>query len=111
MTKTPEELAEEHRISRLTSRNYSQANELDLAYLAGYEAGLRADKWISVKEKLPEESGKYYATSQVYVDTNEFDSITKRWDWGNSSDWMIANHSEEIVTHWTNLPEPPKEEK
>lgn len=70
----------------------------------------RADsmcEWISVKERLPQATGKYLCAVK-----------DKRGNiWTIASDWSLEMKSwfgdygeiKNIVTHWMPLPDPPKE--
>jgi hypothetical protein len=81
--------------------------------------------WISVKDRLPDKSGKYLVTVTSNVDCKPFVKtawfLLKLWDnWqfkyecepnvpgfyngDGEGDWV-----ERMVTHWMPLPEPPKE--
>ena len=68
------------------------------AYKNGYEAG--KPKWISVKERLPEEDTAVltYRESGIEVEC--------RWHRGWDNDEFTCCQ----VTHWMPLPEPPKGE-
>lgn len=70
-------------------------------------------KWISVKERLPKEEGWYL----VYTTPNrEHKSINKAmfckgYAWGNFEPyWRGAGGHWANVTHWMELPDPPKGE-
>lgn len=62
----------------------------------------KENRWISVKDRLPEEEGKYLiCCSDGYQTTAEYENKT----------WLVyTGRYEEIedVTHWMPLPEPPK---
>lgn len=86
----------------------------------------RVPKWISVKDRVPEQTGLYNvylqeATSLVeqgmeasYVTTMWFDKKQMLWVDGDDSYNAVlsAVNTNEIhhVTHWCELPEPPKGE-
>lgn len=98
--------------------------DLYLAYENGYEAGKKdaTQKWISVKERLPEHSGPYLVWMLWEFDECRVHSIINfdadcgafgEWDdfydpgslgWAGSDFHEIAN-----VFAWMPLPEPPKE--
>ena len=62
--------------------------------------------WISVKDRLPEESG-YVLTYNGNCDVLSF---SKRWQKFNAYDALNNADNAIDVTHWQRLPEPPKEE-
>lgn len=79
----------------------------------------RVPEWISVKDRLPEESGNYivccddsscsygegiWYSSDVVVVSEYYEGS---WIWyEGGTEWSLEN----IVTHWMPLPEPPKGE-
>lgn len=67
-------------------------------------------RWIPVKERLPENIGLYLVIENHWLDGSPGIKIAK-W---NTADWFTADRkSSEItprVTHWMPLPEPPKED-
>lgn len=77
------------------------------AYDEGYRAGLEAaqPKWISVEERLPEESGSYL------VCTRRSDAFTAHF-YLNTNEWKphFAGSAGMHITHWMPAPEPPKED-
>ena len=86
----------------------------ETAYKNGYKKGKKdAVKWISVKDRLPEEEGWYL----VYTTPNrEHKSINKAmfckvYACGNFEPyWRGAGGHWANVTHWMPLPEAPKGE-
>lgn len=75
------------------------------AYKNGYGAGKKdAVKWISVKERLPEESGEYLAYCGEYdgICVLYYEVLKTKGKWRTR--WKGD------VTHWMELPEPPKGE-
>ena len=120
MTKTPEQMAEEYANSLWESPKYYQPewSESKNGFLAGYKAAENhfrdvtekvGPQWISVKDRLPKEgmevvigwfqqtaSNKLYWTTDVAILTNKV-----------FSGWRVYSE----VTHWMELPAPPKEEK
>ena len=83
------------------------------------ENGVTVQEWISVKDRLPEESGNYivccddsscsygegiWYSSDVVVVSEYYEGS---WIWYvGDTEWSLEN----IVTHWMPLPEPPKGE-
>jgi hypothetical protein len=72
-----------------------------------YEANI--NKWISVKDRLPDEDGYYlvyiianFCSENKQIITLYFSKLSKRFIYG--SDEIFT------VTHWAQLPEPPKED-
>ena len=59
-------------------------------------------KWISVKDRLPEEEGLYLV---AVVNDHERRYSKTAWYHGHGN-WFLHQK----VTHWMPLPEPPKEE-
>lgn len=65
-------------------------------------------KWVSVKDKLPEELelvlvsaiGSYFPESFYFIGYLEHGSF---WDMQNDCSYPVK-----ITTHWTEIPEPPK---
>lgn len=62
--------------------------------------------WISVKDRLPEQTGKYLATYKIH---NGSLKVGIAWfqSWEGESFWNDCAF--ERVTHWQPLPELPKE--
>ena len=94
------------------------------AYKNGYEKGKQdAVKWISVKDRLPEEDGVYlvfqkhtYGTCIAVLrfakDARKVDKYDFHRGWKNvwyryDSEW--GHITIDDVTHWMPLPDPPKE--
>ena len=84
------------------------------------ELRARVPKWISVDDRLPDETGRYLAVKKrIAPDTlggNRTDIVIIRFfeDSGfkmpiHIPDWINEEINEE-VTHWMPLPEPPKGE-
>ena len=68
--------------------------------------GVTVQEWISVKERLPEESGMYIVTANdghaQRVSFVQWQKKNRMWNLnGARSYWR--------VTHWMPMPEPPKE--
>lgn len=97
-SKTKSELIQ---ILRDYEHNYEvlwQANERGIK--AAQEMLQKAGRWISVKERMPEDGKNvlaYEGGGFFYI------------DWCVEGEWVIAGQSCGVVTHWMPLPEPPKE--
>lgn len=70
------------------------------------------DKWISVKDRLPDKDGEYLVCCECeigdftnrYIDLVQFDVTYNCWYYtDNEYDHILYN-----VTHWMSLPELPK---
>ena len=72
--------------------------------------GVTVQEWISVKDRLPENSGLYLVIQKHWLDGSLGTKIAK-W---NTADWFTADRkSKEItprITHWMPIPQPPKGE-
>lgn len=67
-------------------------------------------RWISVEERLPKDSVKVL----VYDALNQQVRIMYAHDdgsWWDERDRFYCNVEDGEITHWTSLPEPPKEEE
>ena len=67
-------------------------------------------KWISVKERLPEE-GKLvltYGPDGIIDVLTRYKASKNSWKWGRDGEFITLVFD---ITHWMPLPEPPKEEK
>jgi len=87
----------------------------------------REPGWISVKNKLPEESGHYWVNLHQSTDDDETDFVIDAWYTPNSlfytkiyvgweflNEWYdLTNDLRQDITHWKPyiVPEPPKEEE
>jgi hypothetical protein len=82
--------------------------DLYLAYENGYEAGKKeaTQKWISVKERLPESGTRALVMRFDFVTKTPFYDLL----WFDNGYWWNRNFTGDYaVTHWMPLPEPPKE--
>ena len=87
---------------------------VELEYQSGFADGQRAanrkkNKWISVKERLPEKSGLYLTYHA------KRGSMTMHYSVNNEA-WNAFDHEDRPkyalkVTHWMPLPEPPEVKK
>lgn len=66
-----------------------------------------AERWISVKERLPDKRGKYLVYGYLPLSNlNVFEIAT----YENDGKWWTAARTE-IITHWMPLPGPPKQKE
>ncbi len=68
------------------------------------------NEWISVKEKLPKETGSYLAS--ILRPNGKGGAIRDCWVlyWGGAGySGRMWTCEDAIVTHWMPLPDPPKE--
>ena len=83
-------------------------HDLKMAFDDGYQAGLEAaqPKWISVEDRLPEESGSYL------VCTRRSDAFTAHF-YLNTNEWKshFAGSAGKHITHWLPLPPAPNDNK
>lgn len=98
--KTPEQMAEEW------TEDNDECEFARDAFLAGYQAA--QPQWISVKERLPEVGTWCLWMYPTGPEVNQYE--------GKLDDDTMLFHrswydSDDEVTHWMPLPEPPKEEK
>lgn len=64
--------------------------------------------WVSVKDRLPEETGEYlFVYDNYYVTIGWFNAYKAEWRLGLS---RIGPIGPENITHWMPLPESPKED-
>ena len=66
-------------------------------------------EWISVKDRLPEESGTYLAYTEYIIYVLKYSAIHKLFNVYDSFEEETAQKLCINVTHWMPLPEPPKE--
>jgi hypothetical protein len=67
------------------------------------------NNWISVKERLPEIEALLYTTSGIIVLGDRYDN---KWrvcgHWRHDGTNWISDLTDNDITHWMPLPEPPK---
>ena len=84
-----------------------EPDEIDMALQMAIEA-LERDKWISVKDTLPEPGTDVLTYVQVADDESRIGAAHfDRGVWWDA----IFNVACEAVTHWMPLPKPPNEER
>lgn len=78
---------------------------------------LTVDRWVSVKDMLPDEDGRYLTyhgqsqMKQAFGLTGEDLISISTWSKQRGSWWSIENNRPIIgITYWQVLPEPPKED-
>ena len=70
--------------------------------------GVTVDEWVSVKDRLPEESGYYLVFADI--GRSEVLSYSKKYKAFNAFDDSYSESNVIPVTHWMPLPNPPKGE-
>lgn len=90
-------------------------DQYDKGYLNGYHAGLNANKWISVKDRLPDPKeydwvlGAVMATEERwYLPPHVVECRRGEW-WAMGDEFSLKDLGYE-VTHWMPLPEQPKDD-
>lgn len=88
----------------------NRARKLCLARVENIEP---AQQWVPVTERLPEEERNIYWVYTDFGSMHECRWTNNRFGLGESDTWGwsifdVPQHSK--VTHWRELPEPPKEE-
>jgi hypothetical protein len=77
-----------------------------------YEANI--DKWISVKDRLPDEDGEYLISMyHRFMIGGIYKKYTGRFVakyYAEYKEWRIMNDVCTSVTHWMPMPKPPKED-
>ena len=66
----------------------------------------RADDWISVDDRLPDEGGRYWCY-MVYCGSLAVHSYQWNCSW-NEKEWGDMAKPSDKVTHWRPLPPPPE---
>ena len=70
--------------------------------------GVTVHEWISVDDRLPEESGYYLVFADI--GRNEVLSYSKKYQAFNAYDDSYSESNVIPVTHWMPMPNPPKGE-
>jgi len=65
-------------------------------------------KWISVKDRLPENNTECLVRIKWRNTFGEWIKDTMLWDYAGDS-WAVED--DEVVTHWMPEPEPPEDEE
>lgn len=109
--KTKQELAEEYfkdQVQEEPTRSYTKYQAI-MAFLAGFTACEERDKWISVNDRLPDDTKT--GTYLVYGDctNNGYNSIDiATYGYFNNMKEPRFNKFNQ-PTHWKHLPKPPEE--
>ena len=89
---------------------HSIDTQQDVEYVADHliSSGVTVQEWISVKDRLPQENGRYLTANKRWDDKiNVFDL------WFNGGFWYVDGEDDVFdfeVTHWMPMPNPPKGE-
>ena len=70
--------------------------------------GVTVQEWISVKDRLPEENGRYLTANKRHDDKIDVFDL-----WFDGGFWYIDDEDDMFdfeVTHWMPMPQPPKGE-
>lgn len=97
------EMADE--IRRIRESYFGQADYLFAKKL--FEDGYRKQEWISVKDRLPEESGEYLVFGRTFGNKKPKIWICECIGIGSVMGWCNSAKNP-IVEAWMPLPEPPK---
>ena len=98
-------LIDANRLIEALQRNFGWTGGADmLKQLIDNAPAIEArERWISVEDRLPEESGHYCVMIKDATRSTEL-------YYSNSDKTWFDNDEEYAVTHWMPLPEPPKED-
>ena len=72
------------------------------------DSGVTVQEWISVKDRLPGENGRYLTANKRYDDKIDVFDL-----WFDGGFWYIDDEDDMFdfeVTHWMPMPQPPKGE-
>lgn len=72
------------------------------------EAGYKKQEWISVAERLPEQSGEYLTYHEGVFSTLEYSKRHKMFNASDDLDEKFSKANCIEVSHWMPLPEAPK---
>lgn len=92
--------------------NCAAEHEQLVAWLEELAERREADKWISVKEKLPEEYGNYLVlTSENNIDFGTFNTHFGSWSMCDADGFYWAGQRGIRINHWRPLPKAPESEE
>lgn len=88
-------------------------DQYEKGYINGYNAGLNADKWIGVDDRLPDKATyDWVLVNILFTECGEY-GIPMIAEHRNGEWWdVLDNQLSDLdikVTHWMPLPEPPEE--
>lgn len=66
-------------------------------------------EWISVKDRLPEESGAYLVHFGTHASVLEYSAVHKAFNAFDDHSEFLVERTRLNPSHWMPLPEPPKE--
>lgn len=70
-----------------------------------------ANGWVSVKDRLPDNSGLYLTWCKSPLGNRGFYRLSDYKVGNGWYDWVHHDYSDSYVVFWMPLPEPPKEER
>jgi len=109
-TKTPEQLAEEFAIENWLYQNGAQPTDISRdSFEAGFKAAKEQERWISVSKSLPQHSPDKTHLVLVWVTNGYGNGHAETSMLYPDGKWSHIR-SEETVTHWKPLPQPPTKE-
>ena len=88
--------------------NYSPCFEVERVVNALIDNGVTVQEWISVKDRLPEEKGRYLTANKRFGDKIVVFDL-----WFGGGFWYVDEEDNVFdfeVTHWMPMPNPPKGE-
>ena len=111
-------------VADMNDRSKDWSDGFKRGYEDGYKVGFNADKWISVRDRFPEEDGRYlvhipdswaykvqilnFAKNLKKTGMYEFRHLRRRGWWDVDNEYGAYERNE--VAYWMPMPEPPKED-
>ena len=90
----------------INGANFDDLN--DACYRILDKANYHKQEWISVDERLPEQSGEYLTYHKGVFSTLEYSKRHKLFNAADDLPEAFSKKHSITVSHWTPLPEPPK---
>lgn len=92
------------------SYNYESGDQLNNGEIASHliDNGVTVQEWVSVTERLPEETGRYLTANKRLDDKIDVFDL-----WFDGGFWYVDEEDDVFdfeVTHWMPMPNPPKGE-